>query len=806
MEYFKFRKPYSWFLIILSSAFLLLFIQNISSQQYYPSNPVVIGGDSDYPPFEYINKGYIPKGFNVDIVRAIAKTMGLNIEIRLDKWSDIREAFESGEVDMLQGMYYSEERAKKYDFTSPHIVMYQAVFSRDNSPAYKGPESLKNKEIIVQRGDIMHEYAVENNLTDYLILADSPAGALRMLASGRHDFVLCSRITGLYWIKELGLKNLTSGDNLVSYKYCMAVPKDNPRLVGILNEGLSIIQQTGVYSEIYDKWFSILEPDVFFIKRFLKYIYIFTSALFLLLTGSVLWTWSLKSTVRKRTAELKKEISEHIRADMELKESQELYRILFSESTDAIVLINAETLDIIKYNKKAYENLLYSDKEFACLKLEDIFRFETGNEIVRHVERIKKRGFDRYEAIVLTKTGAVKNLLINSKIIHVNDRDLIQSIWIDITEKKMIEENIRQAGKLEAVGTLAGGIAHDFNNVLAAIIGYAEIAQLEIGEKKPGRYEVDEILKAGLRARDIVKQILLFSRKSDLNKESVYLPEILEDSGNFLRAAIPKSIRITEQKGEGIKKICANSTQIYQILLNLCTNASHAMEEKGGTITISIENMELDGTDYVRLSVGDTGPGIDENIRDKIFDPYFTTKGIGKGSGMGLAVVHGIVEENDGFISVDNRPGEGVIFHIYFPADDYEGTAKSEAAVPARGGSETIMVIDDEKAVVEIISRHLSSAGYFVISESDSFSALKTYTQKSDEIDLVITDQTMPELSGLSLAYRMREIKKVPFILATGYSSKVNFEDFSSDLIDKLMIKPVSKNKLLKTVRDLLDR
>ena len=537
--------------------------------------------------------------------------------------------------------------------------MYQAVFSRDNSPAYKDPESLKNKEIIVQRGDIMHEYAVENNLTDYLILADSPADALRMLASGRHDFVLCSRITGLYWIKELGLKNLTSGDNLVSYKYCMAVPKDNPRLVGILNEGLSIIQQTGVYSEIYDKWFSILEPDVFFIKRFLKYIYIFTSALFLLLTGSVLWTWSLKSTVRKRTAELKKEISEHIRADMELKESQELYRILFSESTDAIVLINAETLDIIKYNKKAYENLLYSDKEFACLKLEDIFRFETGNEIVRHVERIKKRGFDRYEAIVLTKTGAVKNLLINSKIIHVNDRDLIQSIWIDITEKKMIEENIRQAGKLEAVGTLAGGIAHDFNNVLAAIIGYAEIAQLEIGEKKPGRYEVDEILKAGLRARDIVKQILLFSRKSDLNKESVYLPEILEDSGNFLRAAIPKSIRITEQKGEGIKKICANSTQIYQILLNLCTNASHAMEEKGGTITISIENMELDGTDYVRLSVGDTGPGIDENIRDKIFDPYFTTKGIGKGSGMGLAVVHGIVEENDGFISVDNSPVKG---------------------------------------------------------------------------------------------------------------------------------------------------
>ena len=491
---------------------------------------------------------------------------------------------------------------------------------------------------------------------------------------------------------------------------------------------------------------------------------------------------------------------------MELKESQELYRILFSESTDAIVLINAETLDIIKYNKKAYENLLYSDKEFACLKLEDIFRFETGNEIVRHVERIKKRGFDRYEAIVLTKTGAVKNLLINSKIIHVNDRDLIQSIWIDITEKKMIEENIRQAGKLEAVGTLAGGIAHDFNNVLAAIIGYAEIAQLEIGEKKPGRYEVDEILKAGLRARDIVKQILLFSRKSDLNKESVYLPEILEDSGNFLRAAIPKSIRITEQKGEGIKKICANSTQIYQILLNLCTNASHAMEEKGGTITISIENMELDGTDYVRLSVGDTGPGIDENIRDKIFDPYFTTKGIGKGSGMGLAVVHGIVEENDGFISVDNRPGEGVTFHIYFPADDYEGTAKSVAAVSARGGSETIMVIDDEKAVVEIISRHLLSAGYFVISESDSFSALKTYTKKSDEIDLVITDQTMPELSGLSLAYRMREIKKVPFILATGYSSKVNFEDFSSDLIDKLMIKPVSKNKLLKTVRDLLDR
>ena len=283
------------FFLIINTLLLFSASSFLFSQNDYGYNSVIkIGGDSNYPPFEYLAEGYIPTGFNVDIVRAVAKTMQLNIELVLEPWSDIRDKFDRAEVDMLEGIFYSDKRTEKYLFSAPYIIMNQAVFMRKDNYSDFSVTGMNGSEIIVQRNDIMHEYAVNNNITDKLVIVESPEEGLRLLASGKHDFLLSSRMVGLYWIKELNLKNITTGDNLVSYRYCFAVNKNNPELLASLNEGLVIIQQNGVYNEIYEKWFSRLDPDFYISKKIYKYFFTFLFTLSALILILFFWSKSLK--------------------------------------------------------------------------------------------------------------------------------------------------------------------------------------------------------------------------------------------------------------------------------------------------------------------------------------------------------------------------------------------------------------------------------------------------------------------------------------------------------------------------------
>ena len=346
----NYKLPHFCFIIFLISS-VSVFSQDFN----YGDSIIKVGGDFNYPPFEYVNDGYIPKGFNVDIISAVAKTMQINIEINLKPWSVIRGDFDSGKIDMLQGMYYSKKRAEKYLFSAPILSMNQAVFKRKDSPLYGSINSLKGKEVIVQTGDIMHEYAVKNNLTDKIITVKSLEDGLRLLSSGKHDFLLSSRITGLYWIKKLDINNITTGENIVSFKYCFAVYKNNTELLNKLNEGLIIIQQTGVYNQIYEKWFSKLEPDLYIFSKVYKLVLIGVLILFSLLLVLGLWSRSLKKTVELRTDDLEKEIINHQKADIELEESRELYKTLFSEFTEAFTLYDIKDDKIINFNKKACE-------------------------------------------------------------------------------------------------------------------------------------------------------------------------------------------------------------------------------------------------------------------------------------------------------------------------------------------------------------------------------------------------------------------------------------------------------------------
>ena len=398
-------------------------------------------------------------------------------------------------------------------------------------------------------------------------------------------------------------------------------------------------------------------------------------------------------------------------------------------------------------------------------------------------------------------------------------------IFADTTERKHSEEErkklhaqLNQAQKMEAIGTLAGGIAHDFNNILGAILGYAEMAREDCAAGSVTAGDLDQVVLAGHRAKDLVKQILAFSRQVETEWIPLQTAIMAKEAIRLLRSSLPTTIVIQQDIDPDCKLIFADPIQIHQILMNLCTNAYHAMEETGGVLTISLQNKvfsrpesdshpSVPSGDFVQLSVGDTGQGISPEIRGRIFDPYFTTKEVGKGTGMGLAIVHGIVQRYGGFIDCRSVIGEGTVFEVNLPvmAEESLPEAMTDTIIPA--GRESILFVDDEEVLAEMARSMLSRLGYSVTVRTTSLETLATFENRPDAFDLVITDQTMPGMTGLDLARRMLQIRPdLPIILCTGYSSQVSEEKAKAAGIRGFALKPLAKADLAALIRKVLDQ
>jgi PAS domain S-box-containing protein len=384
-------------------------------------------------------------------------------------------------------------------------------------------------------------------------------------------------------------------------------------------------------------------------------------------------------------------------------------------------------------------------------------------------------------------------------------------------QKAELEEKLRQALKMEAIGTLAGGIAHDFNNILGAILGYAELAK-ESSRSFPEIYgKLDKVLQAGHRAKELVKQILTFSRQAVTERIALHPASLVTEAVKMLRSTLPATIDILLSIDPQAGPVLADPTQIHQILMNLCTNAFHAMEDSGGRLEIMLKETASGASDpvkvpgseagkYVQLSICDTGTGIDPGIRDKIFDPYFTTKEAGKGTGMGLAVTHGIVKSYGGAISIDSEPGKGTTVHVFLPIVDNGTVFENDGAEPIPGGSERILFIDDEKILTSLNKVMLEELGYKVAASCNSLEALQIFRNHPDQFDLVITDQTMPAMTGAELAAQMLQIRPdLPIILCTGYSSIISREEARSMGIKSFAAKPLGKRELAILVRKSLN-
>ncbi len=389
----------------------------------------------------------------------------------------------------------------------------------------------------------------------------------------------------------------------------------------------------------------------------------------------------------------------------------------------------------------------------------------------------------------------------------------------DITDRIRLEAQFRQAHKMEAIGTLAGGVAHDFNNILGAIIGYTELYKEQVRDRPKVYHAMGEVLKAAGRARDLVQQILTFSRRAVQEKRPTAVVPIVREVAKFIRASLPTTIEIRQNLNASSDVILADAGQIHQVLMNLCTNAGQAMAEKGGVLEIGLEEFfigeaeelrfpSLHAGRYLKLNVRDTGRGIRAENLEKIFEPYFTTKGKGEGTGLGLAVVHGIVKDHGGDVKVYSEPGRGTLFSVYLPLMDSPADAipfMEEASLP--GAGERILFVDDEEILASLGKEQLEDLGYRVVAETDPVHAIEVFRRDPDAFDLVITDKTMPRMTGFDVARELRAIRAdIPVILCSGFQGQTDLEEQAALGIRFFMIKPLRIQVLAEAIRNVLDK
>ena len=429
-----------------------------------------------------------------------------------------------------------------------------------------------------------------------------------------------------------------------------------------------------------------------------------------------------------------------------------------------------------------------------------------------------KKPFDT-EFRIIRPDGAVRHLKAHAVVSRDKQGNPIHMTGInyDITEEKELKEQIQQTQKMESIGNLAGGIAHDFNNLLFPIIGMSELLMEDLATDGPDWKKAEEILKAAQRGSELVKQILAFSRQSEHKKIPTRVQQVLKEVLNLSRSTIPSIIEIDHSIQPDCGLIMADPTKIHQVAMNIITNAYHAVEAKGGKITVKLEEMplatsgfldtDLGPGNYAVLSISDTGPGMSESVIPKIFDPYFTTKEKGKGTGLGLAVVYGIIKDHRGAITVKSEIGSGTTFTVYLPLMEKPGDVQSIEPIEAcKGGDERILVVDDEETVANLEEKVLERLGYQVTKCIKSRDALALFQSNPGSYDLILSDMTMPDLTGDQLAIKIKSIRPdIPVIICTGFSEKIDAKKAKKIGIDGFLTKPVLRSELAKKIRSVLE-
>ena len=520
-----------------------------------------------------------------------------------------------------------------------------------------------------------------------------------------------------------------------------------------------------------------------------------------------------------KVAELEKALDARAASEQSLTQAKEEWERAF-ESIGDIAMILAPDLRIIRANREAYAVLTTNPGETLVGKLcYQVFKegdrpcafcpvLVATEAVAGHTCEIEHKAMAKIFQVTVSPVLDRENRIVS--FVHFAK---------DITAQKELANRLIQAQKLEAIGTLAGGIAHDFNNILAPILGYAELAQTALSPDDPTLEYIGQVINASLRAKDLVQQILCFSRQKAQQRLPLAPHLIIKEAMKLLRASIPTTIEIRQEIKTDSGMVLADATQFHQIIMNLCTNAYHAMRETGGVLAVSLAAIQVECDDpkvngleltpgaYVVFEVSDSGCGMDQQTLAKIFDPYFTTKSPGEGTGLGLSVVHGIVKECGGHISVYSEPGRGSTFRVYLPKLVSTPVAEQPSiAQPLPRGNDRVLVVDDDRIIVEMETQILEALGYRVTALNNSLDALQTFQRAPREFDLILTDMTMPGLTGKELSLRIHAIRpEIPIILCTGFSEFIDNDRCGEIGIQGFLKKPILRRDLAETVRKVLD-
>jgi PAS domain S-box-containing protein len=579
---------------------------------------------------------------------------------------------------------------------------------------------------------------------------------------------------------------------------------------------------TVIASELFTAFLNTLQYALY-IKTNLAQLLLagFIDALFvpLIVAPVIFYFMRKKIELEKFNEQLQQEIAEREKAEAALLESEVKFRSIFEQATDGIMIADADTKKQIEANKAMCIMLGYTRDELLGLSVDDIHPKEHLPAIRKSFEK-QLRGEIRLmsEVPMLRKDGSIFYADINAAPVTLGGRQCLCGIFRDITDQQKLEDQLRQAQKMESIGTLAGGIAHDFNNILAAIIGYGHIVLMKMAEDDPQRVNIEHMLEGGDRAAQLTQSLLLFSRKQISDRKPVDLNEIIRTVDKFLKRVIGEDVECRASLFDEALPILGDAHQIEQLLMNLATNARDAMST-GGIFTIATEQVWLDDTFitlygygkpgiYGLITISDTGKGMDAVTREHIFEPFFTTKEVGKGTGLGLAMVYGIIKQHEGFINVYSEPGRGTSFKIYLPLIS-AGVEEEKKPVEehARGGTETILLAEDDETLRTMTRAILEEVGYTVIAAVDGQDVVNKFKENKERIKLLLFDIIMPKKTGKEAYDEIRAIQPdIKILFQSGYAPDLVRQKLLLEGKMPVVFKPVTPMMLLKQVRSVLDQ
>ncbi|QEN04384.1 transporter substrate-binding domain-containing protein [Thiospirochaeta perfilievii] len=778
---------------------------------------LIFGGDNNYPPYEYIDKNGQPAGYNVDLTRAIAREMNLEVYIQLGQWSDIYNKLNNGEIDVVQGLFYSKKRAKTLAFSSPHTVIKHVIVHREDEYKNLTKDNLENLNIVVMKGDIMEGYLNDQNINNNIILAKNYSHALELLSNGVGDCALLAQIPANYWVKKNGIKNIIVGHNAVlSPELNYGTMDYNNKLLLSINEGLSILKSTGEYREIYTKWFGELETTSSLnlqpIKRVLIYL---LGPLTLVVILVIIWLRSLKVQIRKRTHEL-------------LLSEKKLENIINSVSSfifvidinNKIIHRNNVDMKIVDVKKTPIIGSSYKILSFMRdIDLDEIFFSKLNSKDyfqIKHTTKVNFSDYDNNEQWLQVILTPLDEEIFNSPVVIGTATNITTSIKQE-EENISLQKQLLHKSKMDAVGQLAGGISHDFNNVLSGIINSAQLIKMtqKYLDNKGLKY-VEMILKASTHAESLVSKLLSFSKNTKEAEKSVDIHKMIKETEAILQETMDKSITLITKLEAEDYNVFGNESSLHSSLLNLCINANHAMKG-GGRLLIKTENIRLDVEDcnridfdlkpgkFILIKIEDNGIGMKREVQERIFEPFYTTKGLGEGTGLGLAAVYNTIQTHKGLIEVESDYGYGTSFKIYIPTSQIVEEREETSSSTVERGKGRILFVDDEEINRILAKDILESLGYSVILANDGFDAINIYKDKMENIDLVILDYMMPRMNGKETFINLMDINtNVRVILSTGYSDSEAVNFMKSHGLNFIIKKPYKIAELSGVIKKLL--